>query len=86
MENTLTQRPSHHAKRQNSSLLVGSQEQRDFSHGSMPTRRHPHCALAANIGQKVKARAALCQKVLASLRLLVTVKEDEVKSGFVDLC
>lgn len=39
MENTLTQRQS-----LNSSPLVGSQGQRGFSRGSMPTRCLPHCS------------------------------------------
>lgn len=70
----------------NSSLLAGSQEQRDFSHGSTPTRHLPCCALAVNIRQNVKARAALSQKVLTSLQLLATAKEDGAKSGCADLC
>lgn len=80
MKNILAWRLSLHAKK--TQQLVGSQEQRDFSHGSMPTQYLPHCALAVNIEQKVKARAALCQKVLTSLQLLATVKEDGAKSGY----
>lgn len=52
----------------------------------MPNRCLPHCSLAVNIRQEVKARATLCQKVLTSLQLLATVQDKGGKSCRANLC
>lgn len=66
MENILMWRPLSMLREHNSSLLVGSQEQREFSHGSVPAWHLLRCALAVNVRWKVKARATLCQKAFTS--------------------